>query len=458
MPSRALSREIPRRSGGAVRILSRPAGLLEFARDPLHAILALAQAPGAGDVVRLDFNGFTLISHPDHLQHVLQDQRENFWRGTVAHRRSGGFFGNSLFFRDGESWRRQRRRMTPAFSPRAMPGYVAIMTREIGSMLRRWRAADRDAAPVAIQLEMKELTRDVICATMFSTTLRSRQAEVGHAMETLGDYISATLRTPVPIPGWLPLPRNLRLQRARRSLDALLEGLIDERRRSPGRSGDLLDRLLAAQDESEGGLSDRELRDELVNIFAAGHETTANTLTWAFTLLSRMPGVRRRLEDEVDRVLAGRVPGFEDLERLVYTEQVVHETLRLYPSAWLMVRESHEDDELGGVPVAAGTTILISPYVTHRRQDVWENPEGFDPERFTPEKVAARHRFAWCPFGAGPRVCLGRPFAMAEAKLTLAMAAQRYRLGLLPGPPVRPVGRLTLEPRREIWMRLRRRA
>ena len=457
--ARAIPRPEPERP---VRRLRRSrVGLLEFARDPLHASLALAQAPGAGDVVRLDFNGFYLLSHPDHLQHVLQDRRENFWRGTVAHKRSGGFFGNSLFFRDGEAWRDRRRLMTPAFSPKAMPGYAETMVGEIDEMLRRWEASERDDSPLGIHAEMKELTGDVICATMFSASIRQRRREVARAMAALGDYVARSLRTPVPIPGWLPIPRNVRLQRARRSLDRLVGELVEERRRALHRedgSGDLLDRLLEAQRLDAGAFDDEELRDELGNIFAAGHETTANTLTWAFYLLSKMPDVRRRLEQEIAQVLGGRTPGHEDLERLVYTERVVCETLRLYPPAWLMIRESHEEDVIGDVRIPARSTLLLSPYVTHRRPDFWENPEGFDPERFAPEQVERRHRFAWCPFGGGPRVCLGKPLAMAEAKLTLAMVAQRYRLELLPGPPARPVGRLALEPGRELFMRLRRRS
>src|SRR5258707_3735020 len=262
-------------------------------------------------------------------------------------------------------------------------------------------------------------------------------------LELFGDYVFR----PFP-PLGIPTPRNRRMQLAIRALDQMVYRMIAERRMLQTDTGDLLSMLLLAEDEETGqGMNDRQVRDEILTLLLAGHETTANTLTWTWYLLSEYPEVERRLHAELNEVLGGRVPTVEDLPDLKYTRMVLEEALRLYPPAPLLSRKAIAADELQGYPIAANSMIMISPYATHRHPAFWEEPERFDPERFTPERSAARPAYAYFPFGGGPRICIGNHFAMMEAQLILSTVAQRYQLRLIPGHPVEPQMVVTLRPR-----------
>ncbi len=255
----------------------------------------------------------------------------------------------------------------------------------------------------------------------------------------------------IPIPLSVPTPSNRRVQSAIRTLDKVVYGMIEERRRSGEDRGDLLSMLMAARDADSGEtMNDQQLRDEVMTLFVAGHETTANALTWTWYLLAKSPPVARRLRAELDQVLGGRAPTVDDLPKLPYLLQVVQEALRLYPPAWLIGRTPIQDDEIAGYHIPAGSTIMMSQYVTHRHPDFWEQPEGFDPDRF-----AAHPPPAYFPFGGGPRVCIGNNFALIEARLVLATVAQRYRVELVPGHPVEPESMITLRPRYGVQVTLR---
>ncbi len=260
-------------------------------------------------------------------------------------------------------------------------------------------------------------------------------------------------------PLWIPTPRNLAFKRARAELDRVVYDIIASRRRRHAPKGDLLDMLLAAREQGSGeGMTDRQLRDEVMTLLLAGHETTATTLTWTWYLLSKHPGAARKLRAELDVVLGGRLPGVGDLPALEYTQRVVRESMRLYPPVWVISRTAIEEDEIGGYTIPAGSILLLSQYAMHRHPDFWENPEGFDPDRFSPERSEGRHRYAYFPFGGGPRLCIGANLAMLETELILAILAQRYRLELLPGHPVEPEPLITLRPRYGMKMMLSRAA
>jgi cytochrome P450 len=361
-----------------------------------------------------------------------------------------------VVFSDGEAWRRQRRMLTPALSPRALRHYVPRIARETAPRLQRWEAAAARCEPLDAKAEMRELAQDIVLGAIFQARLRD-SGRIARAMDVLGRYIDRSMRTPVYLPPRVPTPGNLRFRRAVRELDDALLPMIASHRAEEAPPENMLSILLRARDPETGApLEDRQLRDEIVDIAVAGHETASNTLAWTLCLLSRHPEVRARLESEVDCVLGGRTPGYEDLPRLGYAGRVIDEVLRLHPPAWVLAREAYEDDAIGGYRIPARSMVFASPHVTHRRPDLWEDPDAFDPDRFAPERVRERHRFAWYPFGGGPRICLGRLFAYAELKVVLALVAQRYRLDLLGPFPPAELG-LTVGPRGPLPMRVQRR-
>ncbi len=445
--SRSVASRAPEAPGprSALRTLRR------FARDPLHLAVELTREHG--DVVRLGFGGYYLLSHPSHVQQVFQDDHRSYWKGRTLHRRSGGLFGQGLVVGDGEEWRRQRRMLQPALSARALPRYVPVMAEETLRMLENWERRLRRGAWLDAKSELRGLTQNIIARSLFGGEIGERAERLGRAMADVGVYIDRSMRAPIFLPPRVPTPGNLRFRRAVRTIDAALMGFVRKRREDGDPGGDLLSLLLRARDPETGAeMSARQIRDELVTIFVAGHETATNTLSWALYLLSRYPEAQRRLSEEAERVIGAGTPCRADLDRLDQTEMFLKEVLRLYPPAWMLIREPRREVEIGGFRVPAGASLLISPYVTHHRADVWENPEGFDPERFSPARASGRHRFAWIPFGAGPRICVGQAFAMAEMKLVLALVSSRCPLELLAGPPVVPDPKLTLEPRGALRM------
>jgi cytochrome P450 len=303
---------------------------------------------------------------------------------------------------------------------------------------------------------MMRLTLTIVCQTLFSSDISTEADEVGQALTTVLKHTIDRMQSLFDLAEILPLPENRRFYEALRTLDQVVYGMIKERRRSGRDTGDLLSMLVFARDEETGqSMSDKQLRDEVMTIFLAGHETTANALGWTWYLLSRHPEVTRRLEAELAEVLDGRTPTLDDLSKLNYTSMVIQEAMRLYPPAWIIGRNAVEADQIDGYDIPADSSIILSPYVTHRHPGFWDNPEGFDPERFSPQQTKDRPYFAYFPFGGGPRLCIGNNFALMEAKLVLATVAQRYRLELVPGHPVEPEPLVTLRPKYGLLMTLR---
>ena len=400
-----------------------------------------------------------IINEPGAVRHVLLDNAANYRKSEISRRLLEPGLGRGLLTSEGEIWRHHRRIMAPAFDPRSIVGYAPIMTEVTQGLLAEWDALP-DLSEVDVAAAMMHATLHIISRAMFSS---DSDGIVDVVEKGVGQYQTTVRPNPLDllhIPEWLT-----RLLSPRRTagifdeFDKSVDRLLTVRGREPdAEPKDLLARLLAARDsETGGGMTAQEVRDQVVTIFMAGHETTSQALSWTWYLLSQHPAAEGKLYDELAAVLAGRTPCYEDLDDLRYTRMVIEESMRLYPPAHTLAREPIVADEVLGHRIPAGAAVLIVPWLLHRKPSLWENPDRFEPERFAPERASARPRFAYIPFGAGPRICIGAAFAMAEAMLILATIAQRYRLHLKPGHPVEPQGLITLRPRYGLQMRLERR-
>lgn len=419
--------------------------LLAFRRDPVAYLLRIAnEYPGEIVRFRQGPRQVYLVKHPDLVKEVLVTRQHDFSKSRAL-QWAKLFLGEGLLTSEGDFHTRQRRLSQPAFHRQRIGGYGADMVRRAAATREAWRAGE----VLDVDAEMMRLTLAVVSSTLFGIDLATAAEDV---REDLAVLISLFPRFSLPFFGLiqrLPLPSNARFDRAVRRLDALVNGLIAERRRDRVDRGDLLSMLLLAQDEEGdgGSMSDRQLRDEVMTLLLAGHETTSNALTWTWYLLSQHAEVEGRWRDELRTVLDGRLPSFEDLPALPYTEKVLAESMRLFPPAWGVGRRALRDVELGGFVVPAGTVVALAPYVVHRDARFWPEPHVFDPERFRAEAKAARPRFAYFPFGGGARSCIGEPFAWMEGVLLLATLGQRWRLRLFPGHRVEPQALITLRPR-----------
>jgi cytochrome P450 len=417
--------------------------LLAFRRDPLEFLSRIAREY-PGDVVRFrpGPRDSYLLKDPELVKEVLVTRQHDF-------RKSRGlewaklFLGEGLLTSEGDFHTRQRRLAQPAFHRQRIGGYADDMVQRTVAARERWSAGQ----VLDVDGEMMRLTLGVVCSTLFGTDV----ASADEVREDLATIIALFPRFSLPLFGLiqkLPLPSNARFNRALARMDALVYRIIADRQRDPSDRGDLLSMLLLARDEEGGGrMSDRQLRDEVITLLLAGHETTSNALTWAWYLLSQNPEADARWREELRRVLGERDATALDLPELRYTEMVLAESMRLFPPAWAMGRRALRDLTLGGFPIRKGDIVTVSPYVMHRDERFWPDPLRFEPERFTAEAKAARPRFAYFPFGAGARSCIGEPFAWMEGVLLLATIGQRWRLRLQPGHPVEPKALMTLRPR-----------
>lgn len=433
--------------------------LPELRQDVLQLLMESVQQ--FGDVVRFRIGPLVihLLSHPEHIKRVLQDYRHNYTRETKGDDNLVSAVGQSLLTTNGEAWQQRRHLIQPAFHHDQIASLVHVMTDATTSMLERWRTEVQRGRSLDIASEMMRLTYAIIGKSLFSADLRTDAETVEQAMTVLLEETYRRFGTLFRVPEIIPTSRNRRYRWAISTLDRIVYGLIDARRQETDHAPDLLSMLMQARDEETGeGLSNRNLRDEMVTLLAAGHETTANALTWMWYLLSKHPDVERRLHTELASVLGGRTPSLQDLAHLKYTTMVIKEAMRLYPPIWVMQRKVVSDDEIGNYYIPAGSEVTISPYVMHRHPAFWENPEVFDPDRFSDERSLGRPRYAYLPFGGGPRLCVGHHFAMMEAQLITAMVVQAYHLDLVPGHPVEPKPWISLRPRQGLLMTLRQKA
>ena len=412
-----------------------------------------------GDVVRIRVGPLVqhLITLPEHVKHILVTNKENYTKG-LAIKKLRLSLGLGLFTSEGELWRRQRRLIQPPFTAKGVQPFSKVMTDTTERMLEKWqRNAERGQA-LDVNQEMMRLAMNIIGKAMLSIDVGDEATETAQAFTIVLEDIAHRASSILDVPMFIPTAANRRLAQATRTLDTFIYRIIGERRNRPDESQDLLTLLLNARDEEAGeGMDLKQLRDEVLTIFFAGHETTAQALTWSGYLLSQHPEAERKLHAELASVLGGRTPTIEDVSNLKYTTMVFQEAMRLYPPLWAFPRDAAADDEIGGYHIPKGSMMLLGTYLTHRHPAVWENPEVFDPERFSPERSEGRSNYAFYPFGAGPRMCIGNHFAMLEGQWVLATVAQHFRLKLAPGHSLEHSAVATLRPQHGMWMTLQRR-
>jgi cytochrome P450 len=417
--------------------------LPRFRKDPPGYLLEVARAHGDLAYMQLARQNAYLVSHPDWIRDILVTHQTNFTKSRMLER-AKVLLGEGLLTSEGEFHRRQRRLVQPAFHRDRLVHYASDMVACAARVADQWTSG----ATLDVHQEMLRLTLAIVGRTLFSADVSSDADEIGAAMTQIFGLFDTLL---LPFSEWiqkLPLPPVLRFERARDRLDRIVYGLIAERRASGKDTGDLLSMLLLAQDEeSDGRMTDKQVRDEALTLLIAGHETTANALTWTWYLLSQNPEVETCMHAELERVLGGRPPAFDDLPHLPYTTGVFAEALRLYSPAWAVGRRARQDYPIGDYVIPAKSILLMSQWVVHRDPRWWPQPETFDPLRWRPEEVEKRPKFAYFPFGGGTRVCIGERFAWAEGVLVLATLAQRWRLRLVPGHPVATRAVITLRPR-----------
>jgi cytochrome P450 len=425
--------------------------LFEAQRDPIAFFQRMIAEHGDYVAVRFGPIRYFILNDPEGVRQVLVDNQRNY-KKSPSYQALKLVLGEGLVTSEGDFWRRQRRLAQPAFHKERLAAFVKTMVADTTSMLDRWRAAGA-VPPFDVHREMMRLTLRIVTRTLFSTDSDAEADEVGHAMSVAIEHVNERADALIPIPTWLPTPKNLRFGRALRTLDALVLRIIDERRKAAEKPNDLLTMLMSAQDEeTREQMTDRQLRDEVMTLVAAGHETTANLLTWTFYLLAQHPEAASRLKSEVASVLGGRAPSLEDLPRLSFTRSVLDESLRLYPPAWVLERQALAEDRLGGYRVRPSVVIAISPFIMHRHARYWDRPNEFDPDRFSAARAGARPKYAYLPFGGGPRLCIGNAFAMMEAQIILAMIAAEWSLDLAPGFQVELDPSVTLRPKRGLFM------
>jgi cytochrome P450 len=444
----ALSARPPRARG--LPIIGNALG---FMRNPPEFLLQSAREHG--DVVDLDLpiGDVFLVSHPDLIEQVLVTDNRIYMKDTGT-RGLRGLLGDGLLTSEGDHWRRQRRLAQPGFHRERVASYGAVMVEYTERMLDELRDGDeRD-----IHDDMMRLTREIVAKTLFDADVTREADKLGRA---LSEIVTRFAEYPpgVPVLSGLPTPSLFRYRRAALTLDEMIYGLIQERRASGRDSGDLLSMLMAARDEEgEGRMSDRQLRDEAMTVFLAGHETTALTLWGTWLLLSQNPEAEARLAAELHDVLDGRAPSVSDLPKLRYTEQVIHESMRLYPPAWAIGRQAIDEGEVGGYRLRKGGQVWMSQWIMHRDPRYFDDPSAFRPERWANDFAKRIPKYAYFPFGGGPRLCIGVSFALMESTLLLAAIARRFKVIVDTARPVKTVAAVTLRPKHGIKVRLEKRS
>lgn len=432
---------------GITQWIPLPYGSLrDFLRDPLDYQLRARER--FGDVFRSHIGMLVhFLYHPDHVRHVLYDHQKNYPRGW-HYRLLRNLLGNGLVASEGAFWRRQRRLTQPAFHRQRLRGYAQVMVETTVSMFERWDKTTAAAGVVDIGAEMSRLTLAIAGLTLFSRDPSADADVVGRTFGILADYLERRFNHPfTSLPAWMPTVRNRRMKDAVRTLNGVVLALIRERRSDSRDHGDLLSMLMQARDEETGdAMTEEQVCSEALTFLVAGHETTATALTWTWYFLASQPAVRNRVRQEISQVLGDRLPNSDDVMHLIATRMVIEESMRLCPPVWAVAREAAEEDEIGGYRIPARSTVVLSPFVTHRHPDFWERPDVFDPDHFLPERAAQRRKGAYFPFLGGPHQCIGNEFAMLEMCLVVAMVLQRFDLNLLSGQEIRPKAALTLRP------------
>lgn len=427
--------------------------LAVLGRDPLGFLTQCAHEYGDIVPLRLGLTPACLITSPDYIEQVLKE-REVFAKSR-GFRALRTLLGEGLLTNEGDSWFRQRRLAQPIFHQKRIMGYGAVMVDYAEQMLATWQ----DGETRDVHTDMMRLTLNIVMKTIFSRDVSEEEAkDVAHALDVAMHWFESKRKQGFLIWEWFPRPENIRYRNAIHQMDKTIYAIIDQRRTSGEEPGDLLSMLMQARDEDDGSqMSDKQLRDEVATLILAGHETTANALSWTWMLLSQHPQVQARLVEELQQVLGGRSPSVADLPHLRYTNMVIKEALRLYPPVAIFGREATQEYYLGACQIPHGCRILISQWVMHRNPRYFDDPEVFQPERWAGDLEKQLPRGVYFPFGDGPRICIGKGFALMEAVLLLATIAQKYQLSLVPDFPIVPEPSITLRPEHGIKVVLHQR-
>ena len=424
--------------------------LIPLMRDPLKELTQGARTYGDFVTFRIRSLRAFLINDPDSIRDMFITQNAKMIKGPAL-QNAKRLLGEGLLTSEGEFHRRQRRLAQPAFQPRNISHYAETMVEHAARLREEWQPGDT----VDIEAEMRRLTLGIVAKTLFGAEAGEEAGEIGEALTNAMVLLNLLSLPFAQYLERMPFPAVRRFERDRDRLDDLIRGMIRDRRANPGGRTDLLSLLLIAQDEEgTGGMTDTQVRDEVMTLFLAGHETMAVSMSWTWHLLSQNPEAEARLHAELDEVLEGRLPEHKDLERLVYTERVFAEAMRVFPPAWAVSRVNVEEVEFGGYRLPARSMLIASQYVMHRDPRFYPDPLRFDPDRWIPEAKAARPRFSYFPFGGGPRNCIGEGFAWMEGTLLLATLAQKWRLRTVPGHPIVLQPLITLRPKHGIRMTL----
>ena len=418
-------------------------------QNPLDYFTAMAQKYGDVSGMRIGKFRSLFINHPDLIEDVLVNNARKYHKGRIL-RANKYLFGEGLLTSEGDFWLRQRRLAQPAFHRARVNAYAATMAEYTEQLIATWRnGEERD-----IHEEMMQLALRIVSKTLFDADVTRDAKEVGETLDVLLQ-IAANFGRTILVPLWVPSPRNIRAKLGIKRLEKVIYRIIADRRASGRDTGDLLSILLQAQDEDGGHMDDRQLRDETITLFLAGHETTANTLAWTWWLLAQNPTVEKKFHEELDGVLNGSAPEVDDLPKLTYLSNVLTESLRLYPTAWGMARLAAEEHEIAGFPVRPGYGVAFAQWVIHRDARWFDAPLEFRPERWENGLAKQLPRFAYFPFGGGPRQCIGNTFALMEASVVLATIGQKFRFQLVPSNQVTPLASITLRPKNGIQVTLR---
>lgn len=394
------------------------------------------------EVVSLRFGPFPALvaQSPEAVREVLVTKAAVFYKPQTMKNALKDISGENIFSSDGEFWKRQRKLMQPAFHTKRIGAYADTMVQKAQQAVAAWHDQDE----IDVEKAMKDVTMHIITATMFNTDIGAKSRDLGEQFVTLFDVINRRMMKLIQLPAWLPTADNRAAHQARDALNATLREIIRNRRESLEDTGDLLSMLMLAEDENGEGMSDEQILNELITIFAAGHETTATTLTWALWLIAEHSDVEARLLQEIDTVLGDRPATLEDLSKLKYTGQVIKEVLRLYPAAYITTRQANEDTEILGYEVSKGTVVMVPIWGIHRNAKYFDEPTAFKPERWTEEFESTLPRYAYLPFGAGPRICIGNGFATMEAQLVLVTILQHFTMTAPDDLVAEPMRRFTL--------------
>ncbi|MEX2287415.1 MAG: cytochrome P450 [Planctomycetaceae bacterium] len=430
--------------------------LAAFRRDPLGFLLQASR--NYGDVVRLRFGPVVahLVNHPDYAAHVLQHHWRNYDKDTRSVAKIRATCGDSLLSTDGELWRRHRRLIQPAFQLQTLDQHVPVVASATAEMLDRWEEPARAGRSVNIVSEMARVTLNIAARILFGSDVSGETDAIERSLTIILNDTWRRVESLFDATAFSSMFHRREFREAVKAIDAVVYRLIESRRRSGTATPDLLSILIRARDDENAPLSDRELRDATITLLLAGHETTANALAWAMHLVSEFRNVDGKLRHESRSVLGNRPPVPGDLDRLEYAAMVFSETIRLYPSIWILERRVVVDDEIAGYRIPAGSMLLISPYVLHRNPEFWPEPERFEPERFSRDGVLDRPQNAFLPFGLGPHQCIGRFMAQMVAQVILAMVAQRFRLRRATDAAPAPLPGITLRHANALWMSLER--